>query len=147
MTDFILASITLNMETKEGCAALSMTFAFTHQPTVRDLMVAFDNTPSLTKRPDAPGVRAKLVQSLNTYGVPRFDQLRMIEPNGYKIDNPVLACDWYATCTGEETAVASYPVGKIVMYRKTLIDNNPEPQPPVPAKPPLVKPRKKVIPK
>lgn len=126
MNHVITAEIQLNTLGPDGPEGLRFTLVFTHQPTTTDIMLGYDNTPSLYKREDYKNYRARLLHALNTYGVPKLDMMRIVDPKGEAVQANVMCAKWYANLEGTNHSEAEFPIGHIVVSRRVLFYNDPE---------------------
>jgi hypothetical protein len=99
---------------------LEMNFAFDAQPQVSDIMRAFAYDPFLSKHEHRAAFRMVLRNCLNTFGVPQLFQMDMMEPEGSGVSVPMVQAVWLVNLVGKDLSVASYEMGAIRLYHKTV---------------------------
>jgi hypothetical protein len=104
---------------------LEMNFAFDAQPQVGDIMRAFAYDPFLSKHEHRAAFRVVLHNCLKTFGVPKLFQMDMIEPEGSSVSMPMVQAVWIVNLIGKDLSVASYEMGAIRLFHKTVNEVTP----------------------
>jgi hypothetical protein len=104
---------------------LDLNFAFNAQPQVDDIMRAFAYDPFLSKHEHRAAFRVVLQNCLKTFGVPQFFQMDLIEPEGSSVSVPMVQAVWTVNLVGKDRSVASYEMGAIRLFHKTVNEVTP----------------------
>jgi hypothetical protein len=108
--------------------SIQLTFLFTAQPDIKDVIDAFDRDPRCTRMKDADNYRKILIQGLNTFGVPQLDHLEMYDRNGYNILVTSVGQEWRVSLMDRERSFSGHCLGNISVARQPVNDNRPAPK-------------------
>lgn len=106
---------------------LGISLLFSAQPTVDDILVAWDNDPRLTRREFAANYRAMLVNALNTFGVPNLGAYDLHDEQNFAIAVPRVTSSWNINAMNRRDSLSGMKMGYISVSYLPLNDNRPEP--------------------
>jgi hypothetical protein len=120
---------------------LSVDLVFDKQPSVADVYQAFCATPTVYKRKDFPKYRAAALDGLETYGVPKLDQHRLVSEDRVRLAAPWLRANWYINIVGQDASTNPFEYGSITVALREVFHTATVPE--APATKPVGKPRAK----